>query len=52
LRTWTGAIWTTRGIRSIRKAIAEFLLAAWVRVNAAIPDFEDRISEAVEMDNS
>jgi glucosyl-3-phosphoglycerate synthase len=47
-------------VGSIRNAIADFIkdpvgvpmLAAWVRVNAAIPDFEDRISEAVEMDNT
>jgi glucosyl-3-phosphoglycerate synthase len=47
-------------VGALRKAIADFvedpmgvpMLAAWVRVNAAIPDFEDRISEAVEMDNS
>ena len=44
---------------SLRKAIDDFvkdpvgvpMLAAWVRVNAAIADFEDRINEAVEMDN-
>ena len=28
------------------------MLAAWVRVNAAIPDFEDRVCEAVELDNA
>ena len=47
-------------VGSIRKAIADFvddhvgvpMLAAWVRVNAAIPDFEDRISEAVDQDNA
>jgi len=47
-------------VGSLRKAIADFvedpvgvpMLAAWVRVNAAIPDFEDRISEVVELDNA
>jgi len=47
-------------VGSIRKAITDFvddpvgvpMLAAWVRVNAAIPDFEDRISEAVDQDNA
>ena len=47
-------------VGSIRKAIDEFvkdpvvipMIAAWVRVIAAIPDFEDRISEAVDLDNA
>jgi glucosyl-3-phosphoglycerate synthase len=47
-------------VGSLRKAIADFvedpvgvpMLAAWVRVNAAIEDFEDRISEAVDLDNA
>jgi glucosyl-3-phosphoglycerate synthase len=47
-------------VGSIRKAIADFvkdpvvapMLAAWVRITAAIPDFEDRISETVDLDNA
>jgi hypothetical protein len=27
------------------------MLPAWVRVRAAIPDFSDRLTEAVRMDN-
>jgi hypothetical protein len=27
------------------------LMAAWVRIHAAIPDFTKRLQEAVEMDN-
>lgn len=27
------------------------MMSAWVRVVAAIPDFSDRIVEAVELDN-
>ena len=46
-------------LEALRVAMKEFvenpigipLLPAWVRVNAAIPDFADRISEAVEKDN-
>ena len=47
-------------VGSLRAAIADFvqdpvgvpMLAAWVRVHAAIPDFEERMREAVEMDNA
>lgn len=46
-------------VGSLRLAVREFIedpvgipmLAAWVRVNAAIPDFSERINEAVEQDN-
>jgi glucosyl-3-phosphoglycerate synthase len=46
-------------VGSLRLAVREFIedpvgipmLAAWVRVNAAISDFSERINEAVEQDN-
>jgi glucosyl-3-phosphoglycerate synthase len=46
-------------VDSLRCAVAEFtadpvgipMLPAWVRVSAAIPDFQDRLTECVEMDN-
>lgn len=46
-------------VGSLRLAVQEFIedpvgipmLSAWVRVAAAIPDFSDRIVEAVEQDN-
>lgn len=46
-------------VASLRAAIKEFvadsvgipMLAAWVRVNAAIPDFSERLAEAVDLDN-
>jgi glucosyl-3-phosphoglycerate synthase len=46
-------------VQSLRSAQAEFtedpvgtpMLAAWVRVNAAIPDFMERMSAAVEREN-
>jgi glucosyl-3-phosphoglycerate synthase len=46
-------------VQSLKVAIQEFvedpvgipMLSAWVRVNAAIPDFSERINEAVELDN-
>ncbi len=47
-------------VGSLRTAIDEFIsdpvgvpmLPAWVRVEAAVPDFSDRLQEAVEADNS
>lgn len=47
-------------VGSLRLAVQEFIedpvgipmLSAWVRVNAAIPDFSERINEAVGQDNS
>ncbi len=46
-------------VDSLRCAVADFtadpvgipMLPAWVRVSAAIPDFQDRLTECVEMDN-
>lgn len=46
-------------VEVIRKAMSEFvedpigipLLPAWVRIRAALPDFSDRLKNAVEMDN-
>jgi glucosyl-3-phosphoglycerate synthase len=46
-------------VESLRLAQAEFkedpvgipMLAAWVRVNAAIPDFTERMSESIEQEN-
>jgi glucosyl-3-phosphoglycerate synthase len=46
-------------VGSLKTAIQEFvddpvgipLMAAWVRVAAAIPDFSERLNEAVELDN-
>ncbi|PJC73752.1 MAG: hypothetical protein CO012_08245 [Syntrophobacterales bacterium CG_4_8_14_3_um_filter_49_14] len=46
-------------VGSVRLAVKEFinepvgipLMAAWVRIAAAIPDFSERINEAVEQDN-
>ncbi|MBP8981285.1 MAG: glycosyl transferase [Syntrophobacterales bacterium] len=46
-------------VGSLRLAVREFIedpvgipmLSAWVRVAAAIPDFSERINEAVELDN-
>jgi len=46
-------------VGSLRTAIDEFIsdpvgvpmLPAWVRVEAAVPDFLDRLQEAVEADN-
>jgi glucosyl-3-phosphoglycerate synthase len=46
-------------VGSLKMAIQEFvddpvgipLMAAWVRVAAAIPDFSERLNEAVELDN-
>ena len=46
-------------VESLRSAQAEFMqdpvgipmLAAWVRVNAAIPDFMERMSESIEREN-
>lgn len=46
-------------VGSLRLAVKEFindpvgipLMAAWVRIVAAIPDFSERINEAVEQDN-
>lgn len=46
-------------VGSLGRAMKEFvknpvgipLMSAWVRVAAAIPDFSDRIAEAVELDN-
>lgn len=46
-------------VDSLRCAVAEFtadpvgipMLPAWVRVSAAIPDFQDRLTACVEMDN-
>jgi glucosyl-3-phosphoglycerate synthase len=46
-------------VDSLRCAVAEFtadpvgipMLPAWVRVSAAIPDFQDRLTECVEIDN-
>jgi glucosyl-3-phosphoglycerate synthase len=47
-------------VDSLRSAISEFvddpvgipMLPAWARVSAAIPDFQDRLHEAVEHDNA
>ena len=47
-------------VQSLRSAQAEFtedpigipMLAAWVRVNAAIPDFMERMSESIDRQNS
>mgnify|MGYP005831389769 FL=1 len=47
-------------VESLRSAIAEFvedpvgipLLPAWTRISAAIPDFQERLFEAVEQDNA
>jgi len=46
-------------VESLKVAIKEFvrdpvgipMLSAWVRVNAAIPDFSERLRDAVEQDN-
>lgn len=46
-------------VDSLKTAMREFvidpvgipMLSAWVRVNAAIPDFSERLIEAVELDN-
>jgi glucosyl-3-phosphoglycerate synthase len=46
-------------VESLKIAMNEFvkdpvgipMLSAWVRVNAAIPDFSDRLKDAVEQDN-
>jgi len=46
-------------VGSLRLAIAEFvkdpigvpMLAPWVRITAAMPDFTERLNEAVELDN-
>ncbi len=46
-------------VEAIRKATAEFvedpigipLLPAWVRIRAALPEFSDRLQEAVRLDN-
>lgn len=46
-------------VASLNSAIREFtadpvgipMLAAWVRVNAALPDFSERLAEAVALDN-
>lgn len=46
-------------VTSLQSAIREFvvdpvgipMLAAWVRVNAALPDFAERLAEAVDLDN-
>jgi glucosyl-3-phosphoglycerate synthase len=46
-------------VGSLKAAIREFtadpvgipMLAAWVRVNAALPDFSERLAEAVDLDN-
>jgi glucosyl-3-phosphoglycerate synthase len=47
-------------VDSLRCAVSEFvedpvgipMLPAWARVSAAIPDFQDRLNECVERDNS
>ena len=47
-------------VKSLQTATEEFIrnpvgipmLPAWVRVRAAIPDFSDRLTEAVRLDNS
>jgi len=47
-------------VQSLQLATEEFtrnpvgipMLPAWVRVRAAIPDFSDRLTEAVRLDNS
>jgi glucosyl-3-phosphoglycerate synthase len=47
-------------VESLRSAQSEFtedpvdipMLAAWVRVNAAIPDFTERMSESIDRQNS
>ena len=46
-------------VETLKKGINEFkkdpvgipMLSAWVRINAALPDFSQRIAEAVELDN-
>jgi len=46
-------------VESLKIAMQEFvkdpvgvpMLSAWVRVNAAMPDFSERINEAAEQDN-
>lgn len=47
-------------VGSLRQAVRDYtddpvgipMMASWVRVAAAIPDFTDRLAEAVEMDNA
>jgi len=47
-------------VKSLQTATEEFIrnpvgipmLPAWVRVRAAIPDFSERLTEAVRLDNS
>jgi glucosyl-3-phosphoglycerate synthase len=47
-------------VDSLKTAMEEFvrdpvgipLLSAWVRIEAAIPDFSDRLNDAVELDNN